>query len=139
MVIRKHFDSGAEDLLIATSPGVTNYAARIWGNVVGFVQLVRHSTDDLPFTGHWLFSLQVWPLWRGLGIGEDLSRRVIEQAVAEGAKELFCLVRNDNYAAQNLYGKLGFESWIIPSIKEQLEKEWIAFGIRRVVLRKALL
>lgn len=91
------------------NPDVINYMACKGRVILGFVQLVRWPQKDSPFAGHWFFGLWVRPILRGLGIGESLMLKVIEKARDDGAKELLCLVREDNQTALNLYRKLGFE------------------------------
>ena len=81
---------------------------------------------------------QVLPRWRGFGIGAALAQEVMDQAAREGAPELICLGFQDNSAALNLYGDLGFAPAIIPALEEQLEEEERTEGWRRVLLRKAL-
>jgi ribosomal protein S18 acetylase RimI-like enzyme len=73
-----------------------------------------------------------------MGIGEDLTCKVINQAVAEGAPELVLLVGEDNLSAIRLYAKLGFKKTVVPELQEQLEEERRAWGMRRVLMRKVL-
>ncbi|MCX6554727.1 MAG: GNAT family N-acetyltransferase [Candidatus Aminicenantes bacterium] len=120
------------------SPGVTNFVASRKRKIVGFVQLLREEESDSLFPGYWLFSLRVWPLYRGMGIGEALSRKVMEQARMESARELSLLVYEDNPAALSLYAKLGFARVIVPELEKMLEEERSASGRRRVVLRRQL-
>jgi len=63
-------------------PNVTNVVASRGVNVIGFAQLVRHSETDTVRVEYWLFSLTVLALYRGLGIGEALTRHVAELALA---------------------------------------------------------
>ena len=118
--------------------GTTNYVAHIHSRLVGYVQLVRHPPENLPYYGHWLFSLQVWPCWRGMGIGEALTLQVINQSIKEGAQELFLLVGEDNFLAISLYEKHGFQGALIPALEKQLEEEQQKIGKRRLLMRKAL-
>jgi GNAT superfamily N-acetyltransferase len=117
---------------------VTNWVAKRAANVIGFVQLVYHPKENFPWVGHWLFSLQVWTRYRGLGIGEMLTQRVISQAAAEGAPELLLAVFQDDAGAIRLYRKLGFEQVALPALEPQLEAEKQQFGRRRVVMRKII-
>jgi ribosomal protein S18 acetylase RimI-like enzyme len=112
-------------------PGVTNYVAKRGNRLFGFVQLVRHPPEHFPYVGAWLFSLVVWGRYRGMGIGEALTRRVIEQAQSEGARELRLLVFADNAPAINLYRKLGFEHIPYPALDAQFAAE----ARRRIVMR----
>jgi ribosomal protein S18 acetylase RimI-like enzyme len=106
--------------------------------LVGFAQLLRHADDHFPYEGHWLVNLRVTPWYRGMGIGEELSRRVIQGAKEQGAKELLLIVTEDNRAAVGLYRKLGFERALIPRLEEHLERERQTTGLKRIVMRKAL-
>ncbi len=95
-------EAGASDLAKASAafnivvapiadPRVTNYVARRKQTIAGFVQLLRNSEENFPCGGYWLSGLMVSSRWRGFGIGTALTRRVMEQAVREGAPELFCV------------------------------------------------
>jgi ribosomal protein S18 acetylase RimI-like enzyme len=118
---------------------ISRFVAVRHGRVTGFVELVRHPPEDAPFTGHWLFSLTVLdPLFRGLGIGEALARRVIEIASDEGARELWLVVGETNRPAVALYRKLGFERTAIEELEEQLEVEARTTGRRRITMVKRL-
>jgi ribosomal protein S18 acetylase RimI-like enzyme len=119
-------------------PGVTNFVARRGKQLFGFVQLVRHPKEHFPYVGVWLFSLVVWGRYRGMGLGEALTRRVIEQAQTEGARELRLLVYADNARAINLYRKLGFEFADAPEFARMLGDEVRQIGRRRVVMRCSL-
>ncbi|MEI6309522.1 MAG: GNAT family N-acetyltransferase [bacterium] len=120
------------------NPSVTDWVAYWHGQVVGFVQLVRHPPEHAPYIGHWLFSLAVKSRWQGLGAGESLSREVIARSAAEGSSTLDLVVFNDNTRAIRLYRKLGFQMILIPELEAQLEKERTPSGRRRVVMRKRL-
>lgn len=121
-----------------SSPDVTNFIACRKDKIIGYVQLVRNKEDALPGSGHWLFSLYVWPRYRGMGIGEVLNRRVMEQAWMENARELSLLVYEDNRAAFCMYEKLGFARVIIPELEKILEEEKKSFGRLRIVLSRKL-
>ena len=120
------------------NPNVTNWVAKRHDRVIGFVQLVRRPEGNQPYAGYWLFSLTAMFLYRGMGIGESLCSKVIEKARDEGAEELLLIVRIDRYQAISLYRKLGFVIKTIPAMEEQLEKETLAYGYRRVVMSKCL-
>jgi len=137
-MIEAHFNPASSSPMPAPSPEVTNFIACRKNKVIGFVQLVRHEEDVLFGSGHWLFSLYVWPLYRGRGIGEALSRRVMEQARMENARELSLLLYEDNQAACSMYEKLGFARVIIPELEKMLEEESKSFGRRRIVRRRML-
>ena len=117
---------------------VTNWVARRSRRVLGFVQLVYHPEEHYPWVGYWLFSLQVGGLYRGLGIGEELTWRVIGKAVELGAEKLFLVVYEDNLRAMTLYDKLGFEHTTLPGLEPQLLSEKQRIGRRRIVMQKKL-
>ena len=119
-------------------PMVTNFVAKADRKIVGFIQLVRHPESHYPYTGHWLFGLMVRVPYRGMGIGRELSMKVIEKADEEGAAELNLLVYEKNKAAINLYRQLKFEPVLIPGLEEQLEREYSETGSRRVPMRRVL-
>ena len=116
----------------------TIFVARSRLSLIGYVLLVKHPQENYPYVGHWFYGLWVSPLWRRLGIGEALLQQVIEQAEAEKASALFCLVFEDNRAALNLYDKLGFHIAVLPALEKELADEIRTYGRRRVLLRKAL-
>jgi ribosomal protein S18 acetylase RimI-like enzyme len=120
------------------APDAINFVAKHGDQLLGFVQFVRHPQEHFPYVGNWLFSLIVWGRYRGMGVGETLTRRVIEQATAEGAPELFLNVDDDNRPALDLYRKLGFERVVLPVLEEEFIAEGQRNGRRRVTLRKRL-
>lgn len=120
--------------MVSTNPMSTHLVALKGSKVVGYVNLVRHSSKDAPYMGHWIHGLIVWLPYRGLGLGEALCREVIARARAEGAKEVRLLVYPQNRAAVNLYVKLGFKPTEISGLEERLEDELKAFGRRRITM-----
>jgi ribosomal protein S18 acetylase RimI-like enzyme len=124
--------------VIQHDPDVSNWVAEHHGLPVGFVQLVHRPPDYFPYDGFWLFSLMVRTAWRGAGIGECLSQKVIERAKLEGALILNLLVYEDNYRAVGLYQKLGFKIHAIPDLEIQLNQEYIETGRRRILMQKQL-
>ena len=117
------------------NPNVTPYVAKLGVRLAGFVELVRHPPEHAPYVGYWLFSLHVRERYRGLSLGEQLSRRVMEQARAEGARELLLLVAEDNHPAINLYLKLGFVRAEMPALEARLQAEKTQTGRRRIAMR----
>jgi ribosomal protein S18 acetylase RimI-like enzyme len=138
MTVYAWTDPSGERVPRPRSPHVTDYVAKRGQEVIGFVQLVRHPEAHFPYVGYWLFSLRVRTRYRGMGIGEALTRRVIDQAQAEGAKELFLNVFEDNRPALALYRKLGFERVALPVLEEEFAAEGQREGRRRVTLRRSL-
>jgi ribosomal protein S18 acetylase RimI-like enzyme len=136
--VHARLNPGGDAMPRPQMPGVTNYVAKHANQLLGFVQLVRHPKEHFPYVGDWLFSLAVWGRYRGMGVGETLTQRVIAQASAEGAPELFLNVYADNCPALDLYRKLGFERVMLPVLEEEFIAEGQRNGRRRVTLRKRL-
>jgi len=124
--------------VLSRNPNVTDWVAQWCDRLAGFVQMVRHPPEHSPYIGYWLFSLYVKTPFKGAGIGEKLSRVVIDCACAEGAHTLDLLVFNDNFQAIQLYRKLGFEIHKIEELEQQLAREGTPSGRRRVVMRKRM-
>jgi len=120
-------------IAIRRNPNVTNFVAKKAHKVIDFVQLVTHPNNNL-YSGWWLSSLSIKPIYRGMGIGEELTKAVIEKAKTHGAKELSLVVREDNKNAIGLYKKIGFKRKIKPGLEENLEKEAIKTGHRRILM-----
>jgi len=120
------------------NPHVTDFVAHSYGHLAGFVQLVRYSPEQSPYTGYWLFSLAVKSQFKGTGIGEQLTRKVVAKASSEHQQTLDLLVYNTNIPAIRLYCKLGFTMHHIAALEPQLAAEGVEKGRRRVVMRKLL-
>jgi ribosomal protein S18 acetylase RimI-like enzyme len=120
-------------------PDVTVFIARGGAKTIGSVRMGRHPETDFPWSGFWLFSMIVRSRYRGFGIGEMLTRRVIKQALEEGAPELSLLVFSDNLPAVSLYRKMGFERVLSPELEARLEEEEKHTGRRRVVMSRRLI
>lgn len=121
-----------------SNPNVVNWVARSGPRLAGFIQFVHHPPSHAPWTGHWLFSLHVWTLYRGMGLGAQLTRRVIDEAAARGADELRLVVYDDNQRAIRLYRGMGFEAAIIPGLEPLLEKEKKNTQRRRIIMKKQI-
>ena len=117
---------------------VIDWVAKRGGKVIGFVQYVYRPDDDAAWGGHWLFALTVWGVFRGLGVGEALTRQVIDTALSRGGEELLLAVYEDNARAIRLYRKLGFEHVTRPGLELLLAQEKAQAGRRRVIMRKCL-
>jgi ribosomal protein S18 acetylase RimI-like enzyme len=137
-VVHRHFNPDGPYRDRLPNPNVVNWVAKRGSEIVGFVQYVYHPESDPEWEGHWLFSLEVWRNYRGMGIGEMLTKRVIEQAAAQEAKDLWLVVYEDNDRAIRLYQKLGFEIMIHPALEPKLEAEKKLSGKRRIAMRKSL-
>jgi ribosomal protein S18 acetylase RimI-like enzyme len=119
-------------------PGVVNWVAKRGARVVGFVQLVDTQDPASPWTGHWLFSLWVRGRYRGLGVGEALTLRAVEEARAQGAARLSLAVHENNKKAVRLYRKLAFVPTVVDALEPGFEAEKRLSGRRRVVMRRDL-
>lgn len=120
-------------------PGVTGYAARYDGELLGFVRLIRISDVESPRAGYWLYNLHVKPRYRGMGIGAALTRRVMDQAQSEGASELFLEALEDNVPALALYRKLGFEPVSLPALRAETSRYFQLFGRRKLTFVKTFI
>jgi ribosomal protein S18 acetylase RimI-like enzyme len=119
-------------------PNLTNYVAVDGERLLGLVRLMRHPETGLSRNGHWLYSLTVRTRYRGMGLGEALTERVIHQSRLEGAAELCLNVFENNFPALALYRKLGFEPVVFPALEPELAADVQIYGRRRVTLRKTL-
>lgn len=119
---------------VSRNINATSFVAKKGGRVIGHVDFVRRSKKYYPHDGYWLSDLMVRTTYRGMGIGEELTRMVMEKSKKEGAKELSLLVQEHNYRAIKLYQKLGFEIRVIPDLERQLEDERRALGYRRICM-----
>jgi len=106
--------------------------------VLGFVRLMRHPETDVPYTGYWLYSLTLRARYRGMGIGEALTQRVIDQSRAEARQNYTSFVFEDTFPAIALYRQLGFKSVTLPALEAELDADVQKYGRRRVVMRKGL-
>jgi GNAT superfamily N-acetyltransferase len=120
------------------SQKVVRWVAVAGGRVAGFVELVIRGAGSGPWAGAWLHSLMVWTPYRGLGVGEALTRAVLERARREGAEYVLLAVYADNGPALGLYRKLGFAPATLPELVPLLAKEAAETGRRRVTLRATL-
>lgn len=102
------------------TPQIPRFVANHHGRVVGFVELARYTPKRAPYIGFCLFNLSVMdPVCRGLGVREALTRREVEVAQDEGAKELWLVVNEHNRPATNLYHKLGVVPASVMGLNEQ--------------------
>ena len=119
-------------------PGVTTFLAKRGERIIGHGQLIRYSEERHPLHGYWLHSLVVWEPFRGMGIGESLTQKVISRAKDEGAKELLLTVHEDQEPAVCLYRKLGFQVKRDSAIEDQLERDRMYLGAKKIVMGKLL-
>jgi ribosomal protein S18 acetylase RimI-like enzyme len=122
------------------SPDITStcFVAVRNGRVIGNVELVRRPAKYYPHDGYWLNSLNVRITYRGMGIGQELSKRVIARSLEEGSRELSLIVREDNHRAVGLYRKLGFQVRSIPELEKQFEQERCIHGRTMLLMSVSL-
>lgn len=137
-IVHRHFNPGAAASSTSRGSRATNWVAKRGSKIIGFVQYVRHPETHPEWAGHWLFSLEVWRQYRGMGIGEALTDKVVEYAASQGASALWLVVNEDNLRAVRLYQKLGFEIAVRPALEPKLEAEKKLSGRRRIAMRKTL-
>jgi ribosomal-protein-alanine N-acetyltransferase len=83
------------------------------GQVVGYIMCrLEHGFSDLrklrfARKGH-IVSVAVMPEYRGMSIGYSLVQQALSAMIARHTDECYLEVRVNNYAAINLYKKLGF-------------------------------
>jgi ribosomal protein S18 acetylase RimI-like enzyme len=119
-------------------PRVTPYLAKNHGEILGFIQLTRNQNENSSKAEFWLVGLMVRIPYRGMHIGEELSRCAIGKAQEEGADEIFLVVDEKNQPATALYRKLKFEPVSIPDLDAELEEEFNTTGRRLVLMHLVL-
>jgi ribosomal protein S18 acetylase RimI-like enzyme len=92
-----------KDMIVATSPN---------GAIVGFALLTRGSSE--PCIAHLdnfveLQRIYVDSAHHGQGVGKHLARRVEEMAKSQGFKHMWLGVWEENFKAQKVYEKLGYQ------------------------------
>jgi signal peptidase len=124
---------------VSVSPYSTVYVARTKKVVIGSATLMRHPESDYPFTGYWLYGMEIKTRYRGMGVGSALTLRIIEKSRLEKATELFLFVFENNGPAIALYAKHGFEPTYMPAIDSKLADDVKLYGRRRVTWKKNLI
>jgi len=113
--------------------------AQIGDNIAASLTLARFPDDEAQYPDWWMIGLAVRLRYRGMGIGENLSRMGIKEAAKLGASRINLLVDEDNTAAINLYRKLDFRRNSIPPLDKQPEGEAVQTGRRRFIMSLSLL
>lgn len=131
-------DFESHGALSADQGDLTEWVAKRGGKVVGFVQYMCRPDPDDAWAGHWLFGLTVRPWFRGLGVGEALTRRVMEHARLDNAPELLLTVFEDNHRAILLYRKLGFQRIAHPVLEPILAGDRAEGGRGRIIMQMSL-
>jgi signal peptidase I len=113
---------------------VTKFQARRGKRIIGSVNLVRYPAQYFPFDGYFITDMMVKRLYRGMGIGENLTQRIQQRCLEESVTELSLLVLEHNYRAINLYLKMGFNYKTNTAVEKRLEQEYLVNGIRRKLM-----
>ena len=104
--------------------------------VIGSTFIDRSEDTDSSFPDWWLTSMLVNWRYRGMGIGERLTKMACEIAAENGASNVKLLAFKRSRPAINLYRKMGFRQISIPQLDEQLKEEAIKTSRRRIILAK---
>ena len=90
------------------------------------------------YPGPWLFRLHVLVRYRGTGIGERLTRRVVESCRARDLDCVWLMVDASDTAATTLYRRLGFVAADDALSLARMDEELRRRGVRRLVMRAPL-
>jgi len=112
------------------------FVAKQKDRVIGGVTLTKFPETNYPYVGWWLFGLKVNWRYRGIGIGEKLTKMAIEVVDEKSTSEIKLLVFENANPANNLYRKIGFCQISIPELDKQLEEEAKKSSRRRIILAK---
>ncbi|MEG1559851.1 MAG: ribosomal protein S18-alanine N-acetyltransferase [Clostridia bacterium] len=84
-------------------------------NKLAFYGVAETDTSVVAYAGMWMIfdeahitNVAVEPEARGIGIGKDLMRFMMDNARLKGASKMTLEVREKNFVAQNMYSSLGF-------------------------------
>ena len=97
--------------------------AVIGRHIVGRLHLSHFSDHAELYPGWWIFGMEVRPLFRGAGLGENLVRTALELARHSGAEKVCLLVGEQNYPAIQAYRKVGFIPATYPALERVLDEE----------------
>jgi ribosomal protein S18 acetylase RimI-like enzyme len=115
---------------------LNSWAAKHHGALVGFAQVSAVDEAYGGLSGWWLSGLWVKGRYRGLGIGEALVARAVEDAGLQGATSLRIAVFKDNAAALGLLRKSGFADAVVAELEPGYAAEQQLCGRRRIVLER---
>lgn len=104
--------------------------------VIGSTTIARSEDTDSSFPDWWLTGMLVNWRYRGMGIGERLTKMACEIAAENGASNVKLLAFKKSRPAINLYRKMGFRQISIPQLDEQLKEEARKTSRRRIILAK---
>ena len=137
-VIRRYFNPPAVRLFSPRNAETIVWVAKYRSHVLGCANTVYERDESSPWSGFWLNDLWVRPRYRGLGVGERLTRHRLEQAQLQGVPHVLMLVFQENELSIRLHQKLGFEMITIPAFEPVLAVEFNAVGKRHYAMRKVL-
>lgn len=96
----------------------TTFLGEIHNSPISFPYVIVHKVEK-KIIGYFIFwrvkeeiqisNIAIHPDFRRMGIGEAVLRQVITQMIKGGAKFVSLEVRPSNFAALNLYKKMGFD------------------------------
>jgi mycothiol synthase len=103
------------------------FVVELAGEIVATASYQVQTSPD-PDAG-WVHWVGVSPAARGLGLGEIVSRRVLEEAVERGRSQAFLATDDPRIAAIRTYDRLGFvpDMWH-SSHEERWAKIWASMG-----------
>lgn len=104
-----------------SSASLSGYVWEQDGKIVGNASLIPYFVGGKRF--FLIANVAVHQEYRRLGIARKLTERVIQQAQAQGAPQVWLHVRDDNEAAYNLYHSLNF-------IEQTRRTTWLNHGQR---------
>ncbi|MFC1718374.1 GNAT family N-acetyltransferase [Candidatus Poribacteria bacterium] len=108
--------------------------ATLAGHIVGIVTIICFDGEALLYPGWWISSLSVRAQYRGLGIGEQLVRKALQDAALAGATRVNLVVSEENGRAISLYQRVGLELHSIPGLDAQLEEGFRNTGKRKIIM-----
>ncbi len=111
--------------LDALAQGATILAARVGGQMVGFVWYVTHGAWDRSGC---IFPIGMLPPYLGKGVGEKLLAAA-EAQMAEEVGEFFLLVTDSNSGARRFYRRLGY--YLVGAIPD-----YVVAGITELIFFK---
>jgi ribosomal protein S18 acetylase RimI-like enzyme len=100
--------------VLAAHPAREVFFAKVDDKFVGIITCFINISTFYARPYYNIHDVAVLPEYRNLGIGERLINKVIEKAKNQNFCKITLEVRHDNFPAQHLYNKLGFEDTTPP-------------------------
>jgi ribosomal-protein-alanine N-acetyltransferase len=113
LVLRQFFDIAGNFFFVAENESVVGY---------GLGAIAFGTTDG------WILSLAVSSAAQRMGVGEKLTRRLMDELLQAGAKKIFLTVEQEKPGVRKLYLKLGF-------VIQQIETNYFGESEDRVVMQ----